>query len=174
MGISAALGPDALFPGLVLVKSQTVGSAVPSVTVSDAFNATYAAYKIIWTDGVCSTAVNIGMQLGSSNTGYYGGILYISTGATTTPASAGDSNASSWVRAGAGDSNAAHLNIDVMNPNLARHTSFFGIYMYPGVPAFPGVTTGVHQVNTAYTSFTISPASGTLTGGTIRVYGYRN
>jgi len=27
---------------------------------------------------------------------------------------------------------------------------------------------------TQYTAFTISPSSGTLTGGTIRVYGYRN
>jgi hypothetical protein len=41
----------------------------------------------------------------------------------------------------------------------------------------PGFATNyLHQVtvNTATTGFTISVASGTMTGGTIRVYGYRN
>jgi hypothetical protein len=33
---------------------------------------------------------------------------------------------------------------------------------------------GEHRVATSYDSFTLIPGSGTLTGGTIRVYGYRN
>jgi hypothetical protein len=36
-----------------------------------------------------------------------------------------------------------------------------------------GSSIGLHQVATSYSAFTITPTSGTLTGGTITVYGYR-
>jgi hypothetical protein len=35
-------------------------------------------------------------------------------------------------------------------------------------------TGGFLNNTTSYTAFTFTPSSGTLTGGTIRVYGYRN
>lgn len=160
--------------GLWLVKTQTVGTGVSSVTVTDAFSADYYAYKIIISDCVGSTAMNVGLKLGASATGYYHGVNYISTGAITTPLATGGSNEALWTRAGAGDTNGVHFAIDIVNPNLARHTTFFGMYNFPGVPAFPGMTSGIHQVSTAYTAFDIVPSTGTITGGTIRVYGYRN
>jgi hypothetical protein len=35
------------------------------------------------------------------------------------------------------------------------------------------VVTGLHTVSTSFTDFTILTVSGTLTGGTVAVYGYR-
>ena len=70
-----------------------------------------------------------------------------------------------------GESNASinNVNIDVFNPNLAKFTTIQGSYI--GV-TYAGVCGGVHQVATAYTGFTLAVA-GTMTGGTITVYGYR-
>ncbi len=39
------------YPGLRLIKKQTIGSGVASVSVTDAYSATYEAYKIIITGG---------------------------------------------------------------------------------------------------------------------------
>jgi hypothetical protein len=35
-----------------------------------------------------------------------------------------------------------------------------------------GTNSGLHKTATSYTDFTITPTTGTLTGGTIYVYGY--
>jgi hypothetical protein len=63
---------------------------------------------------------------------------------------------------------------DVINPNFATHTIF---PQTSGVNVSTGYTytgAGMHQTSTAYSGFDIYPTVGTLTGGTIRVYGYRN
>lgn len=172
MGISQAMGPDALQPGLVLVKSQTIGSAVSSVTVSDAFSATYDNYRIILSGGTSSTSQAIAMQFGPSsvsgyNSGYYHSLFYVaySTGATTALT---NNNASSISYIGEGsDSN--NICVDVLAPYLAKYASWGGLY--PGTVG--GWISGRHASTGQFTDFTLS-VSGTMTGGTIRVYGYRN
>ena len=57
--------------GLVLVKTQTIGSGVSSVTVSDAFSSTFDHYLITASGGAGSTQMGIGLTLGASTTGYY-------------------------------------------------------------------------------------------------------
>jgi hypothetical protein len=37
-----------------------------------------------------------------------------------------------------------------------------------------GTVSGMLNNTTSYTAFTITPSSGTMTGGTVRVYGYAN
>jgi len=73
------------YQGLRLLKKQTIGSAVSSVSVTDAFNATYANYKIIVSGGTASAENVIKMTLGASITGYSGAAsrLSYSTGAAT-------------------------------------------------------------------------------------------
>jgi hypothetical protein len=39
---------------------------------------------------------------------------------------------------------------------------------------FATPSVGYHGVATSYTGFTIAVLSGTITGGTIKIYGYRN
>jgi hypothetical protein len=156
--------------GLVFVKQQTVGSAVSSVTVSDAFNSTYDAYKIVMAGGSSSADCNLQLKLGASTTGYYsaGAIIVYSTAASFF---ACDNNATSWTQAGYSiASNGYGGSIELVNPFLAKYTYIQNLVA--GVTA-GGQRTGVHQVATSYDAFTITPDTGTLTGGTITVYGYR-
>ena len=55
--------------GLQLIKIQTIGSAVSSVTVSDVFNSIYDNYLVQLSGGVGSTAQNLNLTLGATATG---------------------------------------------------------------------------------------------------------
>ena len=157
-------------PGLVLVKSQTIGSAVSSVEVTGAFSATYDSYKIIVTGGVGSAAeTELSLKLGATTTGYYNNVIY--TAWNTTVQAIGNSNGSAFTYIGASSTSSIHLNIELDSPFLGEHTSMSGTLTRIGIA---GPVTGLQQSTTSFTAFTITPASGTLTGGTIRVYGYAN
>ena len=156
--------------GLWLVKSQAVGTGVSSVTVTGAFSADYDAYKIIWTGGVGSTGINLSMKLGSTATGYYGFVTYgVYTGLTVFGAN--DNNNSSFSVIGGGDASMMSCHIDVIDPYLTKPTKVQGAFQ--NASAF-GTYVGRLADNTTYAAFTLTPNTGTLTGGTIRVYGYRN
>jgi len=156
--------------GLVYVTSQTVGSGVSSVTVSNAFNSTFDSYKIIWTGGTQSADTNMQLRLGASASGYYGTYIYAFYNGGG-PSVAGDNNATLFTFAGGGASNSAAVNVDLHNPYTAYRTrisSFNIVYS-----TISGTYTGVHADANSYTAFTLIPSSGTMTGGTITVYGYR-
>lgn len=160
--------------GLWLVKSQTIGTGVSSVTVTGAFSADYDAYKIIVSGGVSSqTVTNIALKLGASTTGYYSNTYYTAV-TSTTVSNAGTNNGSSWIYGGLAGTTAIEVSLDLINPYLAKYTILQnGIYCDPSALGY-GTTNGSHNVATSYTDFTLTPGAGTLTGGTIRVYGYRN
>ena len=159
-------------PGMVLVKSQVIGSAVSSVTVSDAFSATYDNYRIIVSGGASSVSPeNLSMTLGATATGYY----WAQNGRTFADAdnSGGAANGSSW-RAGAMSSTTLSMSLDVFQPFLADQTWFSGTKIFPTTPGSFFSVGGYLNDSTSYTAFTLTAASGTITGGTIRVYGYAN
>ena len=112
------------------------------------------------------------MTLGGSTTGYYGFLTY-GDSATSTPLGAGRNNTAAlpWVGGGAAGQ-ASHANVEVMGPFNAAYTKIRNAsYQNSGVY---GTMQGEHRVATSYTSFTFAVLTGTMTGGTIRVYGYRN
>lgn len=164
--------PAAATSGLELISSTTIGSAVASVTVSGAFSATYDAYKITVTGGASSANANMQMQLGASTASYFDVVLYVAASTVTVPQSAGTNNGAAFARIGSSDTDGIQVDIDVINPFLSKQTSFFGLYTF-GSLAY-GLVSGFHNATTSHTAFTISPSTGTLTGGTIRVYGYKN
>ena len=51
--------------GLTLVKTQTVGSGVSSVTVTDAFSATFDNYEILMSGGTQTATTDVKLKLGS-------------------------------------------------------------------------------------------------------------
>ena len=51
------------YPGMRLVKKQTIGTAVSSVNVTNAFSATYENYLILISGGVASTTADFGFSL---------------------------------------------------------------------------------------------------------------
>jgi hypothetical protein len=155
--------------GLWLVKSQTVGSGVSSVTVTGAFSADYDNYRIIYSGGVGSITANIGLKLGSASTSYYGFGVY-GTFSATTVLGINDNNASSFRFVGGGDSSGATVIADIRSPFATAAT-------YISAPIDTGTSFGAYSgryfPTTSFTAFTLTPDAGTLTGGTIRVYGYQ-
>lgn len=160
--------------GLVYVTSATVGSGVSSVTVSSAFNSTYDNYKIIISSGVGSTAgALLNMTLGSTATGYYwGGYVAIWSGTPALQILSG-SNTASWSRVAIANTNSLNGEIELFCPNLAKRTIYNARYVQNNVDGNAVGTGGFLDDATQYTAFTLTAASGTITGGTITVYGYR-
>ena len=156
--------------GLVLVKSETVGSAVASVTVSNAFNATYNAYKIIATDVAASGNGILQFAFTGLTTGYYGSLIYASFAAGSV-GGLGFNNVSSWTYSGGMDSAKLYCSIECIDPFLAKPTSFVAQFTDNNNS---GSMVGKQTSNTSATGFTITPLTGTITGGTIKVYGYAN
>ena len=160
--------------GLWLVKTQTIGSAVPNVAVTSAFSSDYENYKIIVSGGVASTAVDLLFNFTGSTASYYFAqtITGYTTGTVTGAAGSGAGGASSWT-VGFGSTGALNINIDLQGPNLAKTTQFGCNRPTISTGGSSVFVSGFHNVATAYTGFTITPSSGTLTGGTIAVYGYK-
>ena len=159
--------------GLVLVKTQTIGTAVSSVTVTGAFSSTFDNYRIIVGGGVGTTAANIRLKLGSTTSGYYAAIPRL-VYSTNTFSTLTDYDTGVWTRAGAVSTSGMMLNADLLSPNLATRTVFSGRYALPDPVHTGGSVDGFLNTSTQYTAFTIDTSSGTMTGGTIRVYGYNN
>ena len=160
--------------GLVFVKSQTVGTGVSSVQVTSAFSTDYDNYKIIYTGGVASASADLRLSLGASATGYYGGLIYNRPN-NLTPSGVANNNNTFW-QYGAGLSSTTNVvvSFELYQPFLALRTGLFTQVIHiDGAGAALGTFVGFHDVATSYTSFTITPSAGTLTGGTITVYGYR-
>lgn len=157
--------------GLWLVKTQTIGTAVSSVTVTDAFSSTYDNYVIHLSGGTASAGASLRLQLGSATTAYYAGYVQV-TLATGVVAGTADNNAALFSTVGVTDTDGLSMSVTVLGPNLAKHTWIHGMAQVGN--AVTRTFSGKQSSTTQFTAFTISPNTGTLTGGTIRVYGYRN
>jgi hypothetical protein len=155
--------------GLTLIKTQTIGTAVSSVAVTSAFSSTYDAYRVIVDGGVGSTASNLSLTLTGSTTGYYSGCVEAEYAGVTRGVF--NNNAAAWTVFGAMNTSYINADFEVIGVAAARFTRFSSNFINNGSSFKP---MGIHQVATAYTGFTITPTSGTMTGGTIRVYGYVN
>ncbi len=158
--------------GLTLISTTTIGTTVSSVTVSSAFSSTYDNYKIIVSGGAGSVGDNCNLTLGATATGYYQAVVIVSYAGSSS--FSGTANGSSFVGAVMQNTNVLYANIDLLGPNLAKVTNFVDTYGYTATGAGGQWRAGFLNDSTQYTAFTITPASGTLTGGTIKVYGYAN
>jgi len=159
--------------GLWLVKTQTIGASVSSVPVADVFSADYENYRIIVTGGATVAATAMALQLtGSTPNNYYSagaGITYAGAGSNISEA-----NSSQWSNAGGGFPDGLGLDVTLYNPFLSRRTgvSFNARVDYRTNGAATSGN-GYHNVSASFTGFTLSTASA-MTGGVIRVYGFRN
>jgi hypothetical protein len=158
--------------GLWLVKTQTIGAGVASVPVADAFSSNYENYYISLIGGVGSTGQFISMILTGSTANYYA--AGTDTAVTTAVVQGtNNNNTASWSQIGYSSTNNNSLSVNLFGPNMAKTTGMSAFIM----PHLTGggfrQSAGFHNVATAYTGFTIA-VGGTMTGGTIRVYGMRN
>ena len=155
--------------GLVYVKSQTVGSGVSSVQVTGAFSSDYDAYKIVYTSGVASTSNTLGLRLGSTTTGYNGWVVY-GTSTSNTVNGLALNNGNGFTYAGAGTGSNTFLAVELIGPYQPKNTMFSNT---SPIGTVYGNMAAMLSNTTSYTDFTIYTDAGTITGGTIIVYGYR-
>ena len=158
-------------PGLELIKSQTIGSGVSSVTVTGAFSADYDNYRIIVNGGAASGTIALRLTLGATATGYYSSGFDTSYGGGN--AQITQSNAAFW-NFGGGSTNLLSGEVDLRQPFLSDQTTYFSEFAFAVTTANNSYSCGFLNDTTSYTAFTITTSTGTMTGGTIRVYGYRN
>ena len=157
--------------GLWLIKTQTIGTGVSSVEVTGAFSADYNNYRIDIAGGASSANGALRLTLGATVTGYYYA-FNLNTWANS-PSTGGGSNAAYHLL---GDMTTTGLSgsCDVFNPFASDETYFRGQAVSMRTDGYFINLGGYLNNTTSYTAFTITPSTGTLTGGTIYVYGYRD
>lgn len=154
--------------GLWLIKTQTIGTGVSAQTVTGAFSSTFDNYLINISGGTTTGNTNIDFKLGAVTSGYRFNYVYGSY-ASGTPAVSGTTSGGNIPFVGFGNTVGLVASINVLSPFLACPTA---VYADGGsLGSFTGRVQGFDVSNTAFTSFVISLGSGTMTGGTIRVYG---
>ena len=155
------------YPGLRLIKKQTIGTTVSSVTVTNAFSAVYDNYKIMVSGGVASVGNNISFKLGAAATNYQHTYMGVVTGGTAIQGYTASDTSNLY--AGNGTTNYIDFNMDLNNPFLSKFTLMTSTQR---TATSMNTIYCVHQTAASYTDFTMICQAGTLTGGTIYVYGY--
>lgn len=156
--------------GLQLVKTQTIGSGVSSVTVTNAFSSTYDAYKIMVVGGAASANIELLFNFTGNTAGYYGGIIFKGFSSTTVSGNT-QSNIGYW-QAGYASTNNINVGMEIQAPFLTKKATFQMSSSVSNTSGSVVCANGFHDSATSFTGFTLTTSSGTLTGGTIYVYGY--
>ena len=157
--------------GMWLVKSQAVGTGVSSVTVTGAFSADYDNYRVVLNGIVPSAQDSFRVRFGSATTGYYGSMYYDQFGGGATSTLRVNNGNANYLALNESGTASATIAFDVTAPFLSTPTNSYGLFFGRG---FAGWSSG-QLVAGSHTSLTIlTDGAGTMTGGTIRVYGYRN
>lgn len=155
--------------GLVYVTSVAVGTGVSSVTVSNAFSATYDNYLVQYS-GQMSILCTINTTLGASATGYYNALQYTNYAAPGAGLIVNNNVTGAFTFSGVGGTNYATYAVEFWGPYLAQPTKVRAPYISS---TDTGTFSGFHNAATSYSAFTATASGGTFQGGTITVYGYR-
>lgn len=157
--------------GLDFISSTTIGSAVSSVTVSNAFSATYDNYQIIVAGTTGTGGQDLLFQLsGITGSVYAYAVQAMSNSGTFT--NKGSAGATTMVVSGADSGAGNGFAITVCAPFLTTgRKNIFGSGFGNSLTYVLG---GQVISTTSASGFVISTSTGTITGGTIKVYGYKN
>ena len=157
--------------GLVFISRTTIGSAVSSVTLSGIFSADYDNYRILISGGLGSAGTYLRFQFpGAATAHYYKQLIYgaWTSGNAQLAGSAGTE--AFWNYMGTVDSTSLQACVDIQSPYLSKHT--YAHSYYARGPHLAGVSVSLLNDSASYTGVDILPASGTVSGGNIDVYGY--
>jgi hypothetical protein len=157
--------------GLWLVKTQTVGSGVSSVTVTGAFSADYDNYEVVYQTGDASATAALFVKFNNSAgaTYSYGG-GYTLFGTTSFVAEQAN-NTTDGIRIGNSNPDLSSCVFQVISPFLATPTHVMSQH---ADHQFFSVRGGRDSNAVSQTDLTLVAPGSTLTGGTIRIYGRRN
>ena len=158
--------------GMWLVKTVTIGAGATSVPVTGAFSADYDNYRIIVSGGLSSSNGNMNFQLSNST-----GSTYSTSGWFMTPGNAtlnpfSPAATTSWLMGPVNSTRYMGI-MDIINPFQSGQQTFARTTGAGTVSAYDFVLSDTSTASS--TGFSLIPSSPiSLTGGTIRVYGYRN
>lgn len=155
--------------GLVLLKTQTIGTAVSSIAVTNVFSATYENY-VIQIAGSTGASGGSNCQISfnnSTSTTYQWAGNYTTYGAVNTFHSG--STVSACQITLTGTSATTNCTTQVLRPFATSLTTVNSQY---STSQYTGVYGGYDSNSASHTGFNIVTTT-TLTGGTIYVYGYR-
>jgi hypothetical protein len=159
---------------LTLISATTVGTAVSSVTVTDAFSATYDNYKIIYSGGAASTLLALQMTLSGLGSVYELSIIRGNTRSSSlTNGFSGASTAFWQVDSACTATVGPVVEIELFQPFLTKNTMIRGYGAAFGSGNIQEVIGGIAYSTLSSTDFTFTASTGTITGGTIAVYGYQ-
>jgi hypothetical protein len=167
-------------PGLVLVSSTTIGTTVSSIIISNCFNASYDSYKIIVDFANTTTSssgdLNVRLRTGStsSSANYAMKGWYATASGLNHESGISTALLSLWY--GVSNPGYSFSTMEFVSPFLAKPTKFVNhmVGFYSNTAQYSYGVTGYHTLSTSYESLEFVVASGTITGGTIKVYGYNN
>lgn len=157
--------------GSVLISSTTIPASTSTITVSNVFSSAYDNYRIVVNGGTHSTSAYLYFAFSGISSGYYSALPYQLWSNTTLSGQNRSNQANAF--AGAMTTAGVSIAMDVFGPNLTVQKS--GITFCSGLATNDAFYWGgfYNATTTAQTGFTLTTASGTLTGGTIKVYGYK-
>jgi hypothetical protein len=157
------------YAGLVLVKSQTIGSGVSSVTVTNAFSSTFENYLMTGRIRCTTASTTVYFQFTGITGGVYkSNIFYIVAGASGGETNSNLTASTVW--------DIGHFRYGGMlfigRPNAAD----FKMYSFPSSTdaTYTRRGGGRCESTTQATGFTITPATGTFNAGNINIYGFND
>jgi hypothetical protein len=153
----------------------TMGAGNTSVTVVNAFSADFDNYLVAvsaW-GTIAGAALYAGVKTAAgvqNGANWKGNALYISTGTSGGFNNGFDNNTTSTAIGFLSVTNGAAYVFNINSPFLTQRTT---INFNNADNDYWRVGASVLNDNVSYPSLIISPNAGTISGGTIRVYGYR-
>jgi hypothetical protein len=157
--------------GMWLVKTVTIGSGVTSVPVTNCFSSDFTNYRIVVNTSMSASGNSAFITLNNSaGTTYFGGGQFQAY-STTTNTGASFPGVSDGFWCGISGPNFT-MTADILRPNLAQATGFFGL---SSESTYSNTVRGLDSNAASSVSMTLTQVGGvTMTGGQIRVYGYRD
>ena len=150
----------------------TIGSAVSLVTVTGVFSATYDNYLIKISGGVGSATADFQLRIGNATSAYNYTSIYNNFTTSTVLGLASASQGEIRYIGGITTTN-LQMHCTVDSPFLTRPTIVHGSQVTATATGLTMETKAYLANNNSYADFNVAPSTGTLTGGTIRVYGYK-
>lgn len=173
--------PTGINSALVLIKSQTVSSAVSFSLDASTFTSSYKNYRIIgaFTSSATGASQTVTMRLRASGTdnsssNYQTANMRGSTAISGATASSSLTTSFLIVPAMTAP-NRINFSIDIYNPQATDYTAINGLVgsLQNDADMFAITTSGVMTVTTSYDSASFILSSGGFTGA-YQVYGYTN
>ena len=157
--------------GMWLVSKSTIPAASLLYTTPTVFSSDFDNYRVI-IRGVKSSAVSdLLINFGATITGYYGSAYFDNYNGAVTGTNRRNNGANLYIGGVETALGEQVISMDIANPFIAMSTSINGGYYGNGYSGWFG---GTQANSTSFTTLTVRPAAGTITGGTITVYGYRS